>query len=310
MGIYLQKRAVSAVVVLFGVSILTFLMIHLLPGDPVKYMFSQSQGEIPSAVQIQELRRQLGLDEPIYLQYVYYIGDAVHGNLGNSIFLKQPVLEVITGNIGYTLELTFAGLIITIILGVILGVIAAARHGTWIDSVTMIISLVGLSMPYFWLAILLVLLFSIKLGWFPATGQDSLSTLVLPSIAIGLSSAGTLARMIRSSMLEVLHQEYVVTARSKGLRESSVLLRHTLRNALIPAVTIAGLQFGRLMGGAVITEIVFARKGIGTVLITAILNHDIKLVQGILLVVTITYIVVNLFTDMLYALIDPRIRYA
>lgn len=310
MGKYLQRRAISAVIVLIGVSILTFSMMHLLPGDPVQYLFAQSQGEPPSPEQIEETRRQLGLDKPLYMQYLYYIGDALRGDFGRSIFLKREVTEIILDNILYTLQLTLAGLAIAMVLGLTLGVIAAAKHGTWIDSFTMVISLVGLSMPYFWLAVLLVLLFSIKLGWFPATGQGSLSALVLPAFAIGITSAGTLTRLVRSSMLEVLHQEYVVTARAKGLAERMVLLRHALRNAIIPAVTIAGLQFGRLMGGAVITEIVFARKGIGTVLINSILSHDFKLVQGILLVVAITYIVVNLIVDISYALVDPRIRYA
>ncbi len=310
MGRYLQRRGISAIIVLIGVSFLTFSMMHLLPGDPVQYMFAQSQGEPPDPAQIAEMRHQLGLDKPLYMQYFYYVGNALHGDFGRSIFLKREVLNIIVDNIGYTLQLTFAGLILAMVLGTVLGVIAAAKHGTWLDSFTMVISLVGLSMPYFWLAILLVLLFSIKLGWFPATGQGSIKALILPAIAIGIASAGTLTRLVRSSMLEVLHQEYVVTARAKGLNERRVLIRHVLRNAIIPAITIAGLQFGRLMGGAVITEIVFARKGIGTVLIDGILSHDFKLVQGILLFVAMSYIIVNLIVDISYALIDPRIRYS
>jgi ABC-type dipeptide/oligopeptide/nickel transport system permease component len=310
MGRYLQQRLMSAVIVLLGVSLLTFMMMHLLPGDPVQYLFAQTQGDPPSPVQIEEMRRQLGLDKPVYQQYVYYIGDALRGDLGRSIFLKRNVLDIITDNIRYTLELTFVGLVLTMVMGVVLGVIAAAKHGTWLDSLTMIFSLIGLSMPYFWLAVLLVLLFSIKLSWFPATGQGSITALVLPSIAIALTSAGTLTRLVRSSMLEVLHQEYVVTARAKGLAERSVLARHALKNAIIPAITLAGLQFGRLMGGAVITEIVFARKGIGGILINGILSHDFKLVQGVLLVVAAIYILVNLIVDVSYAMVDPRIRYS
>lgn len=306
---YLQQRAVSALIVLVGVSIVTFLMMHLLPGDPVDFMFARTQGDPPSPEQVQELRRQLGLDQPLPIQYVYYIRDAVQGDLGRSIFLKREVLEVILDNMPYTLELTVAGLLVAIVIGVLLGVVAAAKHGTWVDSLTMVLSLFGLSMPFFWLAVLLVLLFSLKLGWFPATGQGSVSHLVLPSVAIGITSAGTLARLVRSSMLEVLRHEYIVTARAKGLREVRVLVRHALRNAIIPPITVAGLQFGRLMGGAVVTELIFARKGLGTILVNGILSHDFKLVQGILLFIAVVYILVNFIVDLSYALVDPRIRY-
>ncbi len=307
---YLQQRAASAAVVLVGVSLLTFLMMHLLPGDPVQYLFAVSQGEPPSPEQVAELRHQLGLDRPIYEQYLVYVGDALRGDLGRSIFQKRPVLDIVLDNLWYTLELTIAGLVLAMALGLVLGLVAAAKHRTWLDSLTMVVSLVGVSMPYFWLAVLLVLLFSLRLGWFPATGQGTLSHLVLPAVAIGLTSAGTIARLVRSSMLEVMNQEYIVTARAKGLREQTVLARHALRNAVIPSITVAGLQFGRLMGGAVITEIVFARKGIGTVLVEAILNHDFKLAQGILLLIALIYILVNFVVDMSYAVIDPRIRYA
>jgi ABC-type dipeptide/oligopeptide/nickel transport system permease component len=307
---YLQQRALSAVVVLVGVSMLTFFMMHMLPGDPIDYMFAMSQGEPPSAEQVQELRHQLGLDQPLLVQYTYYLRDAMQGDLGRSIFLKRDVVDIIRDNFRYTLELTIAGLIFAMALGFILGIVAAAKRGTWIDSATMAISLVGLSMPFFWLALLLVLLFSLKLDWLPATGQGSIKQLILPAIAIGITSAGTIARLVRSSMLEVLRQEYIVTARAKGVRESRVLVRHALRNAIIPPITVAGLQFGRLMGGAVVTETIFARKGLGTVLVDGILSHDFKLVQGILLFIALVYILINFIVDMSYAFIDPRIRYA
>lgn len=294
---------------LFGVSVLTFIMIHMLPGNPIDYMFAQSQGDPPSEEQVDELRRQLGLDKSLPVQYAYYVRDAVQGDLGESIFQRRGVREIIIENMRYTLVLTISGLAVAIVLGFTLGIIAGANRGTWIDSVTMVISLFGLSMPFFWLAILLVLLFSIRLDWFPATGQGSISHLVLPAIAIGITSAGTLARLVRSSMLEVLGQEYIVTARAKGLGRTRVLLRHALRNAMIPAVTVAGLQFGRLMGGAVVTETIFARKGLGVVLVDSILSHDFKLVQGILLFIAIVYILVNFIVDTSYAIIDPRIRY-
>jgi ABC-type dipeptide/oligopeptide/nickel transport system permease component len=295
--------------VLFGVSLLTFIMIHMLPGNPIDYMFAQSQGDPPSEEQVEELRHQLGLDKPLPVQYLYYIRDAVQGDLGESIFQRRGVREIIIENMRYTLVLTVAGLGVAVALGFTLGIVAGANRGTWIDSVTMVVSLFGLSMPFFWLAILLVLLFSIRLDWFPATGQGSISHLVLPAVAIGITSAGTLARLVRSSMLEVLGQEYIVTARAKGLGRSRVLLRHALRNAMIPAVTVAGLQFGRLMGGAVVTETIFARKGLGVVLVDSILAHDFKVVQGILLFIALTYIIVNFIVDTSYAIIDPRIRY-
>lgn len=307
---YLQQRALSAAIVLLGVSILTFLMMHLIPGDPVQYLFASYQGEAPSPEQIEQVRRQLGLDKPLYVQYVRYLGNILRGDLGHSIFLKRPVTEIIADNVWYTLELTLGGLLLATVLGFSLGVVAASRRGTWLDSVTMVFSLAGLSMPFFWLAILLVLVFSIKLGLFPATGQGSLSQLVLPSVAIGLTVAGSLARLVRSSMLEVLNQEYIVTARAKGLSPLTVLVRHALRNAVIPPLTLAGLQFGRLMGGAVVTETVFARKGLGVVLVDAIISHDIQLAQGILLFIAAIYVIVNFVVDMSYALVDPRIRYA
>jgi ABC-type dipeptide/oligopeptide/nickel transport system permease component len=310
MGRYLQQRAISGVIVLIGVSFLTFLMMHMLPGDPVDYMFARSQGDPPSPEQVQELRHQLGLDRPLAVQYGYYVGDAVQGDLGRSIFLKREVREIILDNVKYTLELTICGLAFALVLGFVLGIIAAAKRGTWIDSLTMVISLFGLSMPFFWLALLLILLFSIRLDLLPATGEGGLSNLILPTVAIGITSAGTIARLVRSSMLEVLRQEYMVTARAKGLSRSAVMLRHALRNAIIPPLTVAGLQFGRLMGGAVVTETIFARKGLGTVLVNAILSHDFKLVQGILLFIALIYILVNFLVDMSYALLDPRIRYS
>lgn len=296
--------------VLLGVSALTFLMMHLIPGDPVQYLFATYQGEAPSPEQIEEVRHQLGLDKPLYIQYVRYLGNILRGDFGRSIFLKRPVSEIILDNVWYTLELTIAGLILAMVLGSALGVLAASRHGSWLDSLTMLFSLVGLSMPFFWLAVLLVLVFSIKLSLLPATGQGSLAHLALPAVAIGLTVAGSLARMVRSSMLEVLNQEYIVTARAKGLSSATVLVRHALRNAIIPPLTLAGLQFGRLMGGAVVTETVFARKGLGGVLVEAIISHDLPLAQGILLFIAATYVLVNLLLDVSYSLVDPRIRYS
>jgi peptide/nickel transport system permease protein len=306
---YLVRRLISAMVVLFGVSILTFSMMHMLPGDPVEYMFARTLGEGPPPEQVEEMRRQLGLDQPVHLQYVNYVLDGLRGDLGTSLYHRRPVTEIIAGNARYTMELAFGGLIIAILLGTTLGIIAAAKRGTWVDSVTMVVSLFGLSMPYFWLAVLMVLLFSITLGWLPATGQGTFRQMILPSLALGITSAGVITRLVRSSMLEVLRQEYITTARAKGVREPFVLVRHALRNAIIPPLTMVGLQFGILMGGAVVTETIFARRGLGTVLVDAILSHDMRLVQGILLFIAAVYIVANFAVDMLYAFVDPRIRY-
>jgi peptide/nickel transport system permease protein len=309
MGHYVYQRTLSAVVVLFGVSVLTFLLMRLIPGDPVQYMFATYQGEAPSPEQIAEVRRQLGLDQPLHIQYFKYVTAALRGDLGRSVFLKRPVTEVIFDNFWYTLELAMAGLVLALVLGFASGTVAAAKRGSWLDTVTMLISLVGLSMPFFWLAVLLVLLFAIKLQLFPATGQGTPMHLILPATAVGLTVAGSLARLVRSSMLEVLNQEYIVVARAKGLSGLTVLVSHALPNAMIPPLTLAGLQFGRLMGGAVVTETVFARKGLGTVLVEAVISHDLPLTQGILLFIAAVYVIVNFTIDLLYAVIDPRIRY-
>lgn len=310
---YLRLRVVSAIIVLIGVSIITFFMIHLLPGDPVQYMFSVSQGESPTPEQIALLRHQLGLDQSLPAQYFDYVSGVFTGDLGDSIVQRRPVTSIIASNVPYTFELTVGAMLVAIVFGLSLGILAAAKRGTPTDTAVMAVSLGGLSMPYFWLAILLILLFSIRLQWLPATGTgsgvDTLHYLVLPSIALGITSGGIIARLVRSSMLEVLNQEYILVARAKGVSNQMVLLRHALRNALIPAITIVGLQFSRLLGGAVVTEIVFARKGLGAVLVDAILNHDFKLVQGILLFIAATYVVINIIIDLSYAIVDPRIRY-
>ncbi len=309
MGRYVYQRAVSALVVLLGVSVLTFLLMHLIPGDPVQYMFASYQGEAPRPEQIAEVRRQLGLDQPLHLQYLRYITAVLRGDLGRSVFLKRPVSEIILDNVWYTLELAVASLLLAVLVGFAFGTVAAAKRGSWLDTATMLVSLAALSMPFFWLAVLLVLVFAIKLQLFPATGQGTPSHLVLPAVAVGLTVAGSLARLVRSSMLEVLNQDYIVVARAKGLSGLAVLVGHALPNAVIPPLTLAGLQFGRLMGGAVVTETVFARKGLGTVLVEAVISHDLPLTQGILLFIAAVYVAVNLLVDLLYAAVDPRIRY-
>jgi ABC-type dipeptide/oligopeptide/nickel transport system permease component len=292
--------------ILLGVSTLVFAMLYLIPGDPVQLMLSES-GASPENVA--RLRAQLGLDEPPHVQYLRFLGNVVRGDLGRSIFNNRPVTTLIVEQLGATLQLTAAGMALGIGFGVTLGVLAAVRPASWLDDLTSILALVGVSMPSFWLGLMFLFLFSFTLGWLPATGQGGLERLIMPATVLGLGSAAFIARLVRSSMLEALHQDYVTTARAKGLAERVVVVRHALRNALIPVATIIGLQFGQLLGGAVITETVFGRQGIGRLAVGAVLSKDFPLVQGTVLLSAVVYLLVNLIVDVSYAYIDPRVRY-
>jgi ABC-type dipeptide/oligopeptide/nickel transport system permease component len=313
MTTYLLRRLLAAVPVLLGVSILVFSMLHLTPGDPVVLMLSGGGGsgasQGASAEAIERLRRELGLDQPVWMQYLRWIGNALRGDLGRSIWSNQRVTEMIVAQLGSTFQLTIAGLGLAVVLGVLLGVIAAMRAHSWLDSAIMAVASLGVSMPAFWLGLILIFIFSLRLGWFPATGAGGLNRLILPAAVLGLEASAIIARLVRSSMLEVMRQEYVTTARAKGLSERVVVLRHALRNALVPVVTVVGLQFGAVLSGTVVLETVFARQGIGRLAITAINGKDFPLVQGIVLFVAIVYVFVNLAVDLLYGFIDPRIRY-
>jgi ABC-type dipeptide/oligopeptide/nickel transport system permease component len=277
-----------------------------LPGDPAQLMLQSTGG---TAEQIARLRHNLGLDQPILVQYLHFITGALHGDLGTSLRSNQPVTKEIFQQLPSTLELTIAGMAIAVVVGIGLGIISAILQHTWIDSLSMSIAMFGICAPSFWLGIVLIFFFSLRLGWFPATGTAGLSRLVLPAFTLGLGAAAVIARLVRSSMIDALAQEYVVTARAKGLSQSAVTLRHALKNALIPAVTLVGLQFGALLGGAVIIEIVFARQGIGRLAVTAILAKDYTVVQGVVLFAAVAYVIINLIIDVLYGFIDPRIRY-
>jgi ABC-type dipeptide/oligopeptide/nickel transport system permease component len=302
---YIGHRVLLSVPVIIGVSLLVFLMLHALPGDPVQVMMGQSA----SAEAAERIRHQLGLDQPLYQQYFRFVGHAARGDLGRSIRNNQQVTDLIMSQFPATLQLTVAGLGFAVVLGLLLGTLAAAYHRTWIDNLSMVVAVTGVSMPSFWLGFLLIALFSLRLGWFPATGQGGLTRLVLPGLALGVGAAAVIARLVRSSMLEVLRQEYVLVARAKGLRNRVVIYRHALRNALIPVVTIVGLQFGQLLAGTVIIETVFSRQGLGRLTIDAILNKDYPVVQGAILFAATGYVIVNLIVDVLYAVIDPRVRY-
>ena len=303
---YLQVRLLTAVPIIVGLSIIVFLMVHLLPGDAVDVMLTQ-QGA--TAEQLKQLRDEFGFNDPLYVQYLRFAKDAIRGDLGRSLFSNQPVLTQILEQLPATVELTLAGMLLALILGIPFGVLAAVKQNSWVDSLSVLTSLIGVAMPSFWLGLLLIYVFSLKLGLFPAAGTIGWKSLVLPAVTLGFHSTGIIARLTRSSMLEVLRHEYVTTARAKGLENRIVMLRHALRNALLPVVTMVGLQFGYLLGGAVIIETVFARQGIGQLVVQAILQQDGPLVQGTVLFLGVMFIITNLVIDASYAVLDPRIRY-
>lgn len=303
MGIYALRRVLLVVPVLFGVSLLAFLMVHLVPGDPVSVMLGQ-QGTAEDA---RRLRHELGLDDALHVQYARYLGHVLQGDFGESIRSGQPVLWEIRERFPSTLELTAAAIAAAVVVGMSLGVAAAASNRL-ADAAIMAFALLGISMPYFWSGILLILLFGLKLGWLPIAGTGP-KALILPTVTLAAPAAAVLARMTRSTMLEVLNQDFARTARAKGLRERVVVVRHVLKNALIPVVTIIGLQVGGLLAGALIVESVFSRPGLGRYTVTAIQARDFPQVQGIVLVTAAIYVFVNLAVDLLYAVIDPRIRY-
>jgi ABC-type dipeptide/oligopeptide/nickel transport system permease component len=303
---YISQRLIQAVPVLVGISVLSFLMLHLIPGDPVQIFAGDKPLTPERAV---ELRHQYGLDRPLLVQYLDYASHAVRGDLGVGLRSQRPVLDSILQALPGTAQLTLAALAMAALLGSTLGILAAVTHGTWLDTAIMAIAMLGISTPVFYSSLLLILFFSFTLVWLPATGQGGLERLIMPATALGLSSSAVLARLVRSSMLEVLRQEYVVTARAKGLAPPMVVVRHALKNALIPAVTMLGLQLGALLGGAVVTETIFSRPGLGRLAVEAILGRDFPLVQGTILFAASTYVLVNLAVDISYAVIDPRIRY-
>src|SRR5215469_4779254 len=303
---YIGERALQAVPVLVGITVVTFLMLHLVPGDPV-LLFA---GEKPmSEAQAAEIRHQLGLDRPLLIQYEEYVGRLLRGDLGRALRSQRPVLDSILEVLPATVQLTLAALAIATAIGLALGIAAALAHRTWLDTAAMGVAILGVSMPVFYSSLLLLLLFSFTLGWFPATGEGGFDHLILPATALGLISSAVLARLVRSGMLGVLRQDYIVTARAKGLSRRLVVWRHALRNALIPVITMVGLQLGALLGGAVVTETIFSRPGLGRLAVDAILNRDFPLVQGTVLVAAVVYVLVNLLVDIAYAAVDPRIHY-
>ncbi|MBI3979370.1 MAG: ABC transporter permease [Chloroflexi bacterium] len=306
MAQYILRRLLASLLVLFGVSVVIFSMIHLVPGDPVLLMVSAAD---VSKKDVEQLRAELGLNRPLYVQYVEYMSHVVRGDLGRSIFTNRAVWDEILFRLPSTIELATAAMSVAVACGVVLGILAAVKRNTWIDTLCMLFALFGVSMPIFWSGLLVLSIFSFTLGWFPATGTGGINRLVLPALTLGWITSGLTARITRTSMLEVLAQEYVVTARAKGLQERVVLYGHALKNALIPVVTIMGVQFGTLLAGTVVTETIFARPGVGRMLVDAIFRRDFPLVQGTVLVIATTYALVNLLVDISYGFFDPRIRF-
>jgi ABC-type dipeptide/oligopeptide/nickel transport system permease component len=302
---YLARRLLLTVPVLIGVATLVFALIHLVPGDPAQAML----GESASQEEIESLRHALGLDRPLLEQYGAFMLGIAKGDLGSSFRYGTPVTREIRDRLWRTLQLAVAAMGVAILVAVPLGILAAVFRGTAVDHTSMTLALVGISMPNFWLGPLLAILFAVRLGWLPVAGTGSLAHLVLPAVTLGAALAAILARMTRASLLDELRELYVVAARARGLSRARAILRHAFRNSLIPVVTIIGLQFGAVLTGTIITETIFAWPGVGRLLIQAITFRDYPLVQGCILFISFTYVLMNLLTDLSYGLLDPRIRY-
>lgn len=301
---YVARRLVALIPVLFGVSLIVFGILQFVPGDPARQM----AGIDASEEDVETIRRHLGLDRPLYVQYATFVGNALKGDFGRSIRSREAVTTELRLRLPNTIQLAVTSMFIATVFGVGLGIIAATRpYSVW-DNLSMLLAISGVSMPVFWLGIMLILVFSVTLRWLPTSGHGSLSHLILPSLTLAATSAAIIARQTRSDLIEVLQQDYIRTARAKGLRERAMIFRHALPNAMIPTVTVVGLQFGYLLGGAVITESVFAWPGVGRLLVDGIKYRDFPVVQATILVLAVIFVFVNLLVDLLYVALDPRIR--
>jgi len=304
MPAYLLSRLLTAVWVMFGVASLVFFILHWVPGDPVEVML----GESAAVADREALRQALGLNLPVVEQWTRFLTNTLRWDLGESLYYQQAVSSLLAQRFAATLELAAAAFLIAVLIALPTGILAAARRGRAADLTAMGFSLLGVSIPNFWLGPLLVLAFSLGLGWFPVSGRSGLLSLVLPAITLGTGLAAILSRMVRSSLLEVMNEDFIRTARAKGLPSWAVWLRHGMRNAWLPILTLLGIQLGALLGGAVITETVFNWPGLGTLLVESIQRRDYPVVQGCVLLISLCYVAINLLTDLLYARIDPRIR--
>jgi ABC-type dipeptide/oligopeptide/nickel transport system permease component len=302
---YIQQRVLLMIPTVLLTSLVVFLMLHLIPGDPASIYLGENQA---TPERLEQIREQLGLNRPLYVQFGDFLLKAARGDLGRSVQTNRPVIQEIADRLPNTIILAVSSMALAILVGITLGVVAGLKQNSWLDTALMLAALAGVSIPVFWLGLLLILLFAVQLGWLPATGEGGWTALILPTVSLAALSTATLARLVRSSIIEVLHQDYLRTSRAKGLPQLAIVLRHALPNALIPVVTVIGLQFGQLLSGAVITESVFARVGLGKLVVDSIQNKDFPTVQGVILVLATIYVVVNLLVDLSYAVIDPRIR--
>jgi len=303
---YVIQRLLSALPVFLGVVTLVFVVLRMLPGDPATVLAAQSGG---TAAEVARLRTAYGLDHPFWVQYFTLLLNLARGDLGRSVFTGQSVSQIIVQQAPETIALASAAMLVAISVGLPLGVVAATRQGSWLDSLCMGLSITGVSVPITLSGLMMIFLFSLILRWLPATGQGTLRHLVMPATVMGMASAGSIARLVRAQLIEVLGKEFIIAARAKGLAENTLLVRHALRNALVPVVTVIGLQFGFMLGGAVVTESIFARQGLGRTLVDAILYQDYPLVQGVVIVSAGIYIVINLAVDLAYGYLDPRIHH-
>lgn len=302
----LLKRLLGTIPVIFGVLLLTFVLVHSIPGDPVEVML----GESATSADREVLRQNLGLDEPLPIQFFQYVAKVAQGDLGVSIHSKKPIVDLLAERLPATMKLAALALMIAISIGVPLGIVAALKVDRWADNLATVLSLTVSAMPHFWLGPLLMMVFALWLGLLPVSGMDANTSIILPALTLGFGLAAILTRMTRASMLEVLHEDFIRTARAKGLPEKIVILKHALRAALLPIVTVLGLQLGSLLAGTVITETVFAWDGIGRLLVESIEKRDYPVTQACVLVIALTYVFVNLLTDIIYTRIDPRVRFS
>lgn len=302
---YVIRRILAMIPVVIGITFLVFMIMQLAPGDPVRMIL----GDNASPEAVEAMREEMGLNDHVMVQYGRYLVNLAHGDMGTSYVNKRPVAEEVFSRVPATFKLALVSALVSIAIAIPLGILAAIRQNTLFDHASMVVSLIGISMPAFWLALMLMLLFSLKLGWLPAQGaKDGWRSYVLPSIAIGFMNMAAIARTTRSSMLETIRQDYIRTARSKGITEREVIFHHAFRNALIPTVTIVGVQLGGLLGGAVLTETVFAWPGLGRLVVQAVNGRDVPVVLGCIVVLSIGFSIVNLVVDLLYGFIDPRVR--
>ena len=305
MARYILRRLVMLVPVLFGVSLVSFSLLHLVPGDPAEVL----GGAEATKEDVERIRREYGLDRPLLVQYLQFAANAVRGDFGISIQSRHTVRGLLFQRLGFTLQLSLASILVASVVGLLAGIVSATRPYSLFDALGMLGALFGISMPIFWLGLLLIVVFAVQLHWLPSGGTGTLFHLILPAVALGSASSAVIARMTRASMLEVVRQDYIRTARATGYREDVVIFRHALKNAMIPILTVFGLEFGSMLGGAVLTETVFSLPGVGRLLVEGIFARDYPVVQGAMMLVATTFVLVNFLTDAAYAFFDPRIRY-